>query len=94
MTAKRKMRDEWLVNDDFRPWLTRVEREPTRAYCTTCNTEFSAELSTIKRHKFSLKGSHMHTCNEARLQEGRGKGAAPQQGVQEGGPRPCIMGWH
>lgn len=51
MAPKRKMRNEWLLKEEFTPWLTRVEGDPEKAFCTTCNKEFHAELSTIKRHK-------------------------------------------
>ncbi|KAK3884227.1 hypothetical protein Pcinc_011503 [Petrolisthes cinctipes] len=66
MATKRKMREEWLLNNEFRPWLRCVEADSTRARCITCKKEFGAELSTIKRHK----ASHMHVCNEARQQQG------------------------
>lgn len=51
MPPKRKMRDEWLLNEEFSPWLTRVEGDPEKAFCSMCNKELNAELSTIKRHK-------------------------------------------
>ncbi|XP_066963439.1 uncharacterized protein [Macrobrachium rosenbergii] len=51
MPPKRKMRDDWLANEDFSPWLSRVEGDPEKALCNICNKQFNAELSTIKRHK-------------------------------------------
>ena len=51
MPPKHKMRDEWLSVQELSPWLTRVEGDPEKAFCATCNKEFNAELSTIKRHK-------------------------------------------
>ncbi|KAK3883501.1 hypothetical protein Pcinc_012200 [Petrolisthes cinctipes] len=75
MACKRKLRDDWLLNVQFRPWLTRVEGDPTRASCNVCKKEFSAELSTIKRHK----SSHAHIRNEAQQEEGSDGDAASQQ---------------
>lgn len=56
MPPKRKLRDEWLANQDFRPWLSRVEDDPTKAKCTTCQKEFNAALTTIKKHKVKFFG--------------------------------------
>lgn len=63
MATKRKMREEWPLNNEFRPWMRCVEGDRTRARCTTCKTEFGAELSTIKRHKVCY--STMHECISA-----------------------------
>lgn len=72
------MRDEWLSDQEFSPWLTRVEGDPEKAFCATCNKEFNAELSTIKRHK----ARKCHTTNEAsRVQEQEGS-TRVRQGVQ------------
>ncbi|KAG7175295.1 hypothetical protein Hamer_G001348, partial [Homarus americanus] len=48
MAAKRSFRDVWLNNEDFQPWLSRVEDNPSRALCKICQREVSAELTAIK----------------------------------------------
>ncbi|MPC17781.1 hypothetical protein E2C01_010647 [Portunus trituberculatus] len=65
MPPKCKLRDEWLVKEEFIPWLTRVEGDPEKAFCTMCNRE----LSTLKRHKTR----QYHITNEAsRIQDQEG----------------------
>lgn len=60
MASKRKFRDAWLLNPDFTTWLTRVDGNDGKAYCTMCRREFSAEITAIKRHK----STHVHARNE------------------------------
>lgn len=50
MAGKRKLRDEWLMKEEFRPWLSKVDGEPTKAYCNKCQKTFSSGLTAIKRH--------------------------------------------
>lgn len=64
MAAKRKLRNPWLENEDFKPWLSRVEGDPSRAFCTTCKRDISAELTAIKRHKVT----RMHITNVEKLE--------------------------
>ncbi|KAG7159010.1 hypothetical protein Hamer_G006422 [Homarus americanus] len=65
MAAKRSFRDAWLNNEDFQPWLSRVEDNPSRALCKTCKREVSAELKAIKLHKTTK----MHAVYEASEQQ-------------------------
>lgn len=58
MAGKRKLREAWMQNEEFKPWLSRVEGDPT-----TCNLEISAELSAINRHKMTKR----HTTNEGKV---------------------------
>lgn len=53
MAPKRMMRDDWLNDEDFSPWLTGVVGHPEKALCNLCNKQFNAEISTIRRHKVS-----------------------------------------
>ena len=62
--SKRKMRDAWLENDEFVPWLCRVEADPTKAWCNICKKEFGAEISTIKRHRVSTV--NVQSCKQFR----------------------------
>ncbi|KAG7164301.1 hypothetical protein Hamer_G003463 [Homarus americanus] len=39
MASKRSFRDAWLNNEDFQPWLSRVEDNPSRAFCKICKRE-------------------------------------------------------
>lgn len=50
MANKRKLREEWLHNEEFQPWLTRVDGDDTKAFCSKCHKTFDAGLTTIKRH--------------------------------------------
>ncbi|XP_042884051.1 uncharacterized protein LOC122260719 isoform X1 [Penaeus japonicus] len=50
MASKRKIRDEWLQNKEFQPWLSKVDGEPTKAFCNKCQKIFAASLTTIRRH--------------------------------------------
>ncbi|KAG7154707.1 hypothetical protein Hamer_G015069 [Homarus americanus] len=61
MAPKQSFRDVWLKNEDFQPWLSRVEDNPSRAFCNICKREVSAELTSIKRHKTTK----MHAVYEA-----------------------------
>ncbi|KAG7162301.1 hypothetical protein Hamer_G007815 [Homarus americanus] len=65
MAAKRSFRDAWLNNEDFQPWLSRVEDNPSKALCKICKREVSAELTAIKRHKTTK----MHAGYEASEQQ-------------------------
>ncbi|KAG7171362.1 hypothetical protein Hamer_G013832 [Homarus americanus] len=65
MAAKRSYRDAWLNNEDFRPWLSCVEDNPSRAFCKICKREVRAELTAIKRHKTTK----MHSVYEASEQQ-------------------------
>ncbi|KAG7173314.1 hypothetical protein Hamer_G026587 [Homarus americanus] len=62
MAAKWSFRDAWLNNEDFQPWLSHVEDNPSRALC---KREVSAELKAIKRHKTTK----MHAVYEASEQQ-------------------------
>ena len=44
MPPKRKIRDEWLVKEEFRSWLARVEGDHEKAFCTMCNKELHAVI--------------------------------------------------
>ncbi|KAK3880178.1 hypothetical protein Pcinc_015309 [Petrolisthes cinctipes] len=67
MATKRKLRQEWLMNRDFQPWLSPLENDPTKAFCSTCKTQMNAELTTIKRHKTSRL--HVKLLQETETQE-------------------------
>ncbi|KAK3877360.1 hypothetical protein Pcinc_017915 [Petrolisthes cinctipes] len=67
MATKRKLRQEWLMNRDFQPWLSPLENDPTKAFCSTCKTQMNAELTTIKRHKTSRL--HVKQLQETETQE-------------------------
>ena len=51
MAPTRKFKDAWLEIEDYSQWLERVQGDPTKASCSTCNKEFNAEITTVKRHK-------------------------------------------
>ncbi|XP_037789956.1 uncharacterized protein LOC119585357 [Penaeus monodon] len=61
--SKRKLRDEWLLNHDFKPWLNRIYGNPTEAYCSKCHKTLNAELTTIRRHMKS-RSHEMNTSDE------------------------------
>ncbi|CAL4112999.1 unnamed protein product [Meganyctiphanes norvegica] len=50
-TNARKLRDEWLQMDDFKPWLEKVDGDPYRAFCNICSKTFDSTLTQLKRHK-------------------------------------------
>lgn len=53
MGPRQKFQENWLVNDNFQPWLARVPSDNTKAYCQFCHKHLSAEISSIKRHRES-----------------------------------------
>ncbi|KAG7160728.1 hypothetical protein Hamer_G024960 [Homarus americanus] len=65
MAAKQSFRDAWLNKEDFQPWLSRIEDNPSRAFCKICKREVRAELTAIKRHKTTK----MHSVYEASEQQ-------------------------
>ncbi|KAK3885522.1 hypothetical protein Pcinc_008354 [Petrolisthes cinctipes] len=51
MAPKAKFRQDWLLNQEFQPWLTRVEGDSTKAFCNACKRTLGAEITSIKRQK-------------------------------------------
>lgn len=63
---KRKFREEWLQNDDFKEWKRKVEEDDCKAYCIVCKSTMVTEISTLKRHKSSrrhIEGLALHTAS-------------------------------
>ena len=56
MPPKRKFRDAWLLDDNFKEWLRKVEGNPEQAFCQACKKTMLADITSIKRHK--LCGTH------------------------------------
>ena len=53
MSPRRRFQDRWLSNENFKPWLARVEDSNAKAYCKICKKILSAEISSLKRHRIS-----------------------------------------
>lgn len=52
---KRKFREEWLQDGDFRGWLRKVDDDENKAYCVVCRSSMVTEISTLKRHRTSKR---------------------------------------
>ena len=39
-----KFNEEWIKNKDFCDWLSRVEGDDSRAYCSACSRSFDIEF--------------------------------------------------
>ncbi|XP_042205217.1 uncharacterized protein LOC121854588 [Homarus americanus] len=63
-SAYKKLKAAWLHYEEFKDWHWRVESNPNRAYCRSCRTDLSAEISSLKRNKIS----HMHNRNVERME--------------------------
>ncbi|KAK7067373.1 hypothetical protein SK128_005799, partial [Halocaridina rubra] len=64
MAAKRKIRDEWLLKEKFKPQLSKVDSDPTKAFCNKSSNLFNADLTTIKRHKMTSVMADYHNTEE------------------------------
>ena len=53
MPRKNKFKDKWMQEDEFCEWLAPLQGNENQATCSTCCSTFSANLTTIKRHKKS-----------------------------------------
>ncbi|KAK3886676.1 hypothetical protein Pcinc_009193 [Petrolisthes cinctipes] len=67
MAPKAKFRQDWLLNQEFQPWLTRVEGDSTKAFCNACKRTLGAEITSIKRYKTSQH--HIAACRDNNQQE-------------------------
>ncbi|KAK3878241.1 hypothetical protein Pcinc_017115 [Petrolisthes cinctipes] len=67
MAPKAKFRQDWLLNQEFQPWLTRVEGDSRKAFCNACKRTLGAEITSIKRHKTSQH--HIAACRDNNQQE-------------------------
>ena len=56
--AERKVRDDWLEIDIFKPWISRVEGDDTKVFCKTCKKMLKAGISGLKRHVVSTRNIH------------------------------------
>ena len=59
MSKKRKFCDAWMHEDAYKDWLSKCRDDPYKAKCLICDRSFSAEISSLKRHK----DSHRHISN-------------------------------
>lgn len=44
-----------MQEEDFKIWLRPVDKDPCKAYCSSCNATMVAELTSIKRHSQGYK---------------------------------------
>lgn len=64
MPPKRKFRDAWLQDDDFKDWLSTQEDNPERCFCKVCGTNLRADITCIKKHK----NNECHKTKIARIE--------------------------
>ncbi|KAK4315394.1 hypothetical protein Pmani_013311 [Petrolisthes manimaculis] len=81
MAPKTKFLQDWLLNQEFQPWLSQVEGDTTKAFCNAYKRTLGAEITSIKRHKTSQH--YIVACRESN-----------QQKVQLDNPPPPAPGGH
>ncbi|KAK3863118.1 hypothetical protein Pcinc_031060 [Petrolisthes cinctipes] len=52
---KRKFREEWLQEENFRGWLRNLDGDDYSAYCNVCKSTLVTKVSTLKRHSSSRR---------------------------------------
>ncbi|KAK4318778.1 hypothetical protein Pmani_010201 [Petrolisthes manimaculis] len=52
---KRKFREQWLQEENFRGWLKKVDGDDYSAFCNVCKSTLVTEVSTLKRHSTSRR---------------------------------------
>ncbi|KAK4292900.1 hypothetical protein Pmani_034361 [Petrolisthes manimaculis] len=52
---KRKFREQWLQEENFRGWLRKVDGDDYSAFCNVCKSTLVTEVSTLKRHSSSRR---------------------------------------
>ena len=60
---KSKFQDSWLVEEEFKTWLQRDDKDETSAFCKVCWKSFSNANSGIENVKQHAKGKkHLERC--------------------------------
>ena len=60
---KSKFQDSWLVEEEFKTWLQRDDKDETSAFCKVCWKSFSIANSGIENLKQHAKGKkHLERC--------------------------------
>ena len=59
----------WLSNDQFRFWLEKVPGDPLKAYCQVCHKQLSAEITSLKRHRFTRQHCTLEERRRAALND-------------------------
>jgi len=50
-----KLRREWMIDEDLKPWLTESIRGDTYFHCKFCKSDSLSGISAVKKHGYSEK---------------------------------------
>ncbi|KAH0535144.1 nucleolin-like isoform X1 [Cotesia glomerata] len=64
-----RYRKEWELMPDFKGWLTSVERQATRAYCTYCKKNLHAHRLSLLKHTCTMKHQRAALMHQTHMQK-------------------------
>ncbi|KAK4306934.1 hypothetical protein Pmani_021288 [Petrolisthes manimaculis] len=87
---KRKFREQWLQEENFRGWLRKVDGDDYSAFCNVCKSTLVTEVSTLKRHSSSRR----HTEGLARQTAAPAAQPPPRDGDDDSVTLAKIREWY